>query len=169
MAWTHLFVNPLSFLHANLSHIAQDNIFSLGYWDITDPQHPEYKTLSCTPSHTRFGYDPSGLSSSSGFSTVSAHTAQSVSSIHNPNSPVVQTPPLSIDAAAILFSSKAPPDNTPIQPPSPPDVNMSVNATTTTGTAPSNGLKGIVPAVFIRDCLHLDTFWNKFHQYHLLN
>jgi hypothetical protein len=46
---------------------------------------------------------------------------------------------------------------------------MSVNATTTTGMMPSNGMKGIVPVVFNGDRSKSDVFWNKFQRYCLLN
>jgi hypothetical protein len=46
---------------------------------------------------------------------------------------------------------------------------MSVNATTTTGTPPTNGLKGTAPAIFNGDRSQSDMFWNEFWHYHLLN
>jgi hypothetical protein len=148
-----------------LSHqIEINNPHNIGYWNITDPQHPEYQPPSCTPSCTGFQYNPSGLSSSSGSSTASAHTAQSVDSIHDPNSPAITKPTLSLDTTSISFSPIAPPETTPARPPSPPDVTMLVNTTTTTGTAPMNSLKGVVPAVFNRDHSKSDSFWNEFCQ-----
>jgi hypothetical protein len=46
---------------------------------------------------------------------------------------------------------------------------MSVNATTTSGTSPTNGLKGVVPLIFNGDRSKSDSFWNEFRRYRLLN
>jgi hypothetical protein len=76
---------------------------------------------------------------------------------------------LSLDAASILFGPTAPPTILPICPPSPPDVTMSVNTTTTATHSPSNSLKGIAPAIFNGDRSKSDSFWNEFCRYRLLN
>jgi hypothetical protein len=46
---------------------------------------------------------------------------------------------------------------------------MSVNATTTTGVTPTNGLKGVAPAIFNGERSKSDSFWNEFRRYRLLN
>jgi hypothetical protein len=46
---------------------------------------------------------------------------------------------------------------------------MSVNITTTMGTTPLNGLKGVTPAIFNGDRSKSDSFWNEFRRYRLLN
>jgi hypothetical protein len=46
---------------------------------------------------------------------------------------------------------------------------MSVNATTTAGTLPTNGLKGVTPVIFNGHRLKSDLFWNEFCRYRLLN
>jgi hypothetical protein len=149
--------------------ILEHRSWGLRYWHLTDPQHPDYANPSHTASCTGYCYDPSGFTSdSSGSSTASAHSAVSVQSIHNPNSPAISTPTLSIDTAALSFGPTIPPDTAPARPPSPPDVSMSVNATTT-APAPNNGLKGVAPIIFNGDRSKSDSFWNEFRQYRLLN
>jgi hypothetical protein len=144
--------------------------WDLRYWHLTDPQHPDYANPARTASRTRYHYDPSGfMSDSSGSSTASAHSAVSIQSIHDPNSPAVPNPTPSLSTAAASFGPTAPPNLAPIRPPSPVDITMSVNATTTTGTTPSNGMKGVAPAIFNGDRSKSDSFWNKFRRYRLLN
>jgi hypothetical protein len=144
--------------------------WDLGYWHLTDPQHPDYANPACTASRTGYRYDPSGFTSdSSGSSTASAHSAVSIQSIHDPNSPAVPNPTPSLSTAAASFGPTVPPNLAPIRPPSPADVTMSVNATTTTGVTPSNGMKGVVPAIFNGDRSKSDSFWNEFRRYRLLN
>jgi hypothetical protein len=109
------------------------------------------------------------MSDSSGSSTASAHSAVSIQSIHDPSSPAVPNPTPSISTVTASFGPTAPPNITPIRPPSPVDVTMSVNATTTTGTTPSNGMKGVAPAIFNSDRSKSDSFWNEFRRYRLLN
>jgi hypothetical protein len=46
---------------------------------------------------------------------------------------------------------------------------MSVNATTTSTSPPTNGLKGVAPAIFDGKRSQADNFLNKFHRYKLLN
>jgi hypothetical protein len=138
--------------------------WGLGYWHLTDPQHPDFTAPSCTASCTGFCYNPSGFSSgSSGSSTASAHTAKSVESIHEPNSPAIPAPTLSLAAASVSFRPIT------VDPPENPPTTMSVNATTTTGSAPTNGLKGTAPAIFNGDRVRSEAFWNEFRHYCLLN
>jgi hypothetical protein len=150
--------------------LPRENIFGLGYWRITDPQHPEYQPPTRPTSRSSYRLELSPESSSdSGTSTVSAHSAVSVQSIHDPNSPAVEEPTLSIDAVAASFGPTAPSNLPPARPPTPPDVVMSVNATTATGTPPTNGLKGVAPVIFNGDRSKSDSFWNEFCRYRLLN
>jgi hypothetical protein len=144
--------------------------WNLGYWHLTDPQHPDYTNPSHTTSCSRYRYNPSGFTSdSSRSSTTSAQSAVSVQSIHNPNSPAVPNPTPFIDTVTASFGPTAPPNIVPVRPPSPVDVTMSVNTTTTTGTTPSNGMKGVAPAIFNGDRSKSDSFWNEFRRYCLLN
>jgi hypothetical protein len=60
--------------------IPVQNIFGIGYWNVTDPQHPEYQAPSRTPSRTSFRFTPGAFDSSDsseGSDTVSAHSAHS--------------------------------------------------------------------------------------------
>jgi hypothetical protein len=152
----------------NLS-IPIQNVFRIGYWNITDPQHPEYQPISSTPSRSTFRFTPGAFDtsdSSEGSDTISAHSAVSVQSVHEPNSPATENPTVSINSITASFG----PIN--IDPPAEnPNVNMSANITTIapTHTPASNGLKGTAPAIFTRDRSRSEVFWNEFHHYHLLN
>jgi hypothetical protein len=161
--WYHLGYHQRSF-RTRTSLLLQRGTWGLGYWKITDLQHPDFVHPVRSASSTRFRYDPSGISSdSSGSSTASEHSAVSVQSVHDPNSPAVPNPAPSISVITASFGPTVPPNTAPIRPPSRPDITMSVNATTTAGTTPANGLKGTVLAVFNGDHSRSDIFWNEFH------
>jgi hypothetical protein len=85
--------------------------------------------------------------------------------IHKPNSPAVETPTVLIDAVTASFGPIAvdPPEQPPVE------TAMSVNATTTTGHASTNSLKGTALAIFNGDRSRSDAFWNEFRCYWLLN
>jgi hypothetical protein len=143
--------------------IPVQNIFGIGYWNVTDPQHPEYQPISRTPSRTSFRFTPGAFDnsdSSEGSDTVSAHSAVSVQSTH---SPVTETPVI-----RSITSTFGPLNvNTPTETP---DVDMSANVTTVAPVhTPSNGLKGTAPAVFAGDRSRSESFWNEFRRYRLLN
>jgi len=136
----------------------------LGYWNITDPQHPNYQPISRSASRTAFRFTPGTYDSSesSSSSTASAHTPESV---HEPNSPAVTEPNISLDTAVATIELNQTEN---------PDVEMSANVTTTggtgsTGTPPNGGLKGIAPGIFNGDRSRSDAFWNEFRRYRLLN
>jgi hypothetical protein len=141
----------------NLS-IPIQNVFGIGFWNETDPQHPDYQPPSRTPSRASFRFTPGAFDSSDsseGSDTVSAHSAISVQSTR---SPVTEIP---------AIHSTFGPINTPIETP---DVDMSANITTVAPThTPSNGLKGTAPAVFTGDRSRSESFWNEFRRYRLLN
>jgi hypothetical protein len=147
----------------NLS-IPVQNVYGIGFWNVTDPQHPEYQPPSRTPSRTSFRFTPGAFDnsdSSEGSDTVSAHSAVSVQSTH---SPVTETPVIrSITSAFGPLNVNTPTET--------PDVTMSANVTTIAPThAPStNGLKGTAPAVFTGDRSRSESFWNEFRRYRLLN
>jgi hypothetical protein len=140
------------------------NIYGIGFWNVTDPQHPEYQPPSRAPSRTSFRFTPGAFDSSDsseGSDTVSAHSAVSVQSTH---SPVTEIP------AIHSITSTFGPINV-NNPTETPDVDMSANVTTVAPThAPSsNGLKGTAPAVFTGDRSRSESFWNEFRCYRLLN
>jgi hypothetical protein len=165
--WFSLLINQQEQTYYTQSslQIPWDNVLGAGYWNLMDPEHPDNLVIVCTALCTGFRFDPAVDSSSLGSSTASAHTAQSIESVHKPNSPAIETPTVTIDLVTASFGPIA--INLPEQPPV--KITMSVNATTTTGSAPPNRLKGVAPAVFNGDCLCSDTFWNEFCQYCLLN
>jgi hypothetical protein len=147
----------------NLS-IPIQNVYGIGFWDVTDPQHPDYQPPSRTPSRTSFRFTPGAFDSSDsseGSDTVSAHSAVSVQSTH---SPVTEIPTVrSITSAFGPLNVNTPTET--------PDVDMSANVTTVVPTHanPSNGLKGTAPAVFTGDRSRSESFWNEFRRYRLLN
>jgi hypothetical protein len=126
--------------------IHPNNIFQLGYWNITDPLHPEYqpptslpplpptRPASCASFSTA---QTSDSSESEGSSTASALSYQS---IHEPNSPATFDPNPSIDSiVADLDTSVSLTGTLPLDPPT-------MSATTT--STPSTGFKGIAPNMF---------------------
>jgi hypothetical protein len=134
----------------NLS-IPVQNIFGIGFWNVTDPQHPEYQPISRTSSRTSFRYMPGSFDtsdSSEGSDTISAHSAVSVQSIHEPNSPTIENPTASIHSITLAFRPIN--INTPTKTP---DVDMSAHITTVApvNVPSSNGLKGTAPTVFTGD------------------
>jgi hypothetical protein len=145
--------------------IPVQNVYRIGFWNITDPQHPEYQPPSRAPSRTAFRFSPGAFDnsdSSEGSDTVSAHSAVSVQSAHSPT----ENPAASIRSITSAFG--------PINVDTPtetPDVNMSAHVTTVAPIHPpsSNGLKGTAPAVFAGDCSRSESFWNEFCRYRLLN
>jgi hypothetical protein len=170
-SWYALIVQGNKILCKSSEAIPQENTIGLGYWKITDPQHPNYHepikvdVPSRSASRNMFRAPTSESSSSLGTSTISAHTAQSVETTHKPNSPAVTQPPPTIASVTALFGPLDPPNDPPVDP----DTEMSVNATTTTPNPPNNGMKGTAPAIFTGDHSRSDTFWNEFRRYCLLN
>jgi hypothetical protein len=147
----------------NLS-IPIQNVYGIGYWNITDPQHPEYQPPSQAPSRTTYRFTPGTFDnndSSEGSDTVSAHSAVSTQSTH-PSA--TENPTISSITSAFGPVNISVPSETP-------DIDMSVNVTTTAPThaPPSNGLKGTAPAVFNGDRSRSESFWNEFRRYRLLN
>jgi hypothetical protein len=145
------------------------NIFGIGFWNITDPQHPEYQPVSRTSSRTSFRYMPGSFdtsNSSEGSDTVSAHSAVSVQSIHEPNSPAGTNPIILIQLITSSFGLIN--VDTPTETP---DIDMSANVTTVAPThaLSSNRLKGTAPTVFTSDQSRSESFWNEFCRYRLLN
>jgi hypothetical protein len=144
-------------------------VFGIGFWNVTDPQHPEYQPISRTSSRTSFRYMPGSFDtsdSSEGSDTVSAHSAISVQSVHKPNSPAVEKPVASIYSITSTFGPtnvNAPTEN--------PDIDMSANVTTVAPvhTPSSNRLKGTAPTVFTGNQSRSESFWNEFCRYRLLN
>jgi hypothetical protein len=142
--------------------IPVQNVFRIGYWNVTDPQHPGYQPISRTPSRTTFRFTPGAFDnsdSSEGSDTVSAHSAVSIQSTH---SPATETP--AIHSTTLTFG----PINVNTETP---DVDMSANVTTVapTHSPSSNGLKGTAPVVFAGDRSRSESFWNEFRHYQLLN
>jgi hypothetical protein len=77
-AWYSLLINQQEqtyYTQSNLQ-IPRDNTLGAGYWNLTDPEHLDNLVIVCTASCTGFRFDPlANSSSSSGTSTISAHTA----------------------------------------------------------------------------------------------
>ena len=150
--WYGLFVLNSHWATWSSLLISTPDVVGLGQY-----QPPSSTQIIIRPqSHSSF-CAPSAASSSSSSSTASAHTASSIGS-NAPTSPAVQALPPSIHML-IVASNLALPSTAP---------TMSVNATTTAPT-PTNGLKGIAPAIFTGDQSCADNFLNKFWRYKLLN
>jgi hypothetical protein len=150
--------------HANL-RITRVNNYNLSYWNLTDPEHPDYQAPTIpepiavdppTEAHQTLSFGPPAsvdeevpsrpasrtsfcapqTSDSSESEGSSTVSALSYQSIHEPNSPAVPNPTPSIDTLVASINATVSLQGTlPLDPP-----NMSVNNTTTTNT-PSGGFK----------------------------
>ena len=157
------------------------NHLGIGYWDITDPEHPDF-----TPGTIEtIDVDPPSP----------PHTSNTVI-VYNPpeNTPAPQThysgptPGLTIaSTSTITFPTAPSPTTIPAQPtPSQPTVTMSASATggrsgggggggggapaAAAAPTPSNGgMRGIQPTIFDGTCALADNFWAQFRQYKMVN
>jgi hypothetical protein len=143
--------------------IARENTYGLGFWNLTDPEHPDYTTpepIDTDPTESP-SYGP--VASSRPISQASSVGALSYQS--QTNSPVTRTVNLFTPLPNITLSS------------------MSVNTTAPagggggsggTGTAAvpphsNGGMRGVPPSVFDGTCSHADEFWAQFCRYKLVN
>jgi hypothetical protein len=143
--------------------IARENTYGLGFWNLTDPEHPDYVTpepLATDPTESP-SYGPVAssrpISRASSIRALSHHSQQ--------NSPTIQTQTLFTSFPSITLSS------------------MSVNTTAPTGgsgggggtgtvTAPphsNGGMQGVPLSVFDRTRSQADEFWVQFRCYKLVN
>jgi hypothetical protein len=150
-----------TFFTHGTQHIARENTFGLGYWNITDPKHPDYTApapIATDPPEESPTYRP--VASSCPVSQASSIGALSYHS--QTNSPVAQSINLFTSLPTINLSS------------------MSVNTTapaggsggTGTTTAPphlNSGMCGVPPSVFNRTCSNANKFWAQFCRYKLVN
>jgi hypothetical protein len=141
--------------------IARVNTYGLGFWNLTDPEHPEYtapKPIATDPLEESPTHRPIAslcpISRALSAGALSYHSQQ--------NSPVAQTISLFMNLPTITLSS------------------MSVNTTapaggrgggggggggTRTGTIPphsNGGMRGVPLSVFDRTHSHADEFWAQF-------
>jgi hypothetical protein len=101
------------------------------------------------------------IKSDSESSTVSAGSFQT---IHEPNSPVHSNPTPTIDTIVASINTTVSLSGTlPLDPP-----DMSASATTVSLNPPTNGIKGVAPAIFDRKQSRTENFLNEFHQFKLL-
>jgi hypothetical protein len=156
-----------AFFTRSTHRIARENTYGLGFWDITDPEHPDYtapKSIAIDPVESpSFGPIASSrpISRTSSFGTPSHHSQ---------NSPTIPTQTLLTSFPSITLSS------------------MSVNTTTPagggggggggggtgtgTGTIPphgNGGMRGVPPSVFDGKRSNADEFWAQFRCYKLIN
>ena len=183
--WFGLFKHESSTTHlctwANTA-IPINNQFGLGYWDITEPQHPHYTSNL----HTPIAIDPPKTSSSSSSDTSTVHAATTAI----PPTPAhynTPTPRLSIASTSTAPTSQVT-STAPISQP----MHMSTSTTGTgsqsggggrgggsggsrgggTGTAPTTsngGMWGVPPVVFDGMCTLADKFWAQFRWYKMVN
>ena len=142
----------------------------LGWWSVNDPGHPEYQPPRALLRST-FRFTPTSDSSSSGSSTVSAHTAQGEPhqpiNVDTPLSPIVPDPDPSIDAITADLETTASLQGTlPLDPP-----DMAVNASTVApmGNPSSGGMTGIAPTIFDGKCSSAENFLKAFRCYKMMN
>ena len=138
------------------SLIAITNNLGLGYWDPSDPQHPDYQPTSAInadpPSPTQ---NPVPSSSS---------TTVHPTPIALPPA-VVPTAPIPVPIPTVL-----PQATIPVAPTVPiPPTAMSTGTAPAAAPAPSGGLRGVPPTIFNGDRTKADTFWSEFRRYNLNN
>ena len=161
------------------------NRLGIGYWDITDPEHPDFtpgtiKTIDVDP--------PSPPHTPSNITTIVVRPDPSQ------NTPAPQThysgptPGLTIaSTSTITFPTAPSPTIIPTQPTPTQPITMSASATggrsgggggggggvaptATAAPTPSNrGMRGIQPAIFDGTCALADDFWAQFRRYKMVN
>ena len=158
-----------------------ENRLGIGYWDITDPEHPNYVSGTIE----NINIDPPSPPEPS--STITIYTAPPE------NTPTPQThynsptPGLTIASTSTVNFPTAPSPTTihiqtaPIQP-----TTMSASATggrsgggggggggggtaPAVAAAPNGGLWGVQPPIFDGTRAHADDFWAQFRQYKMVN
>jgi hypothetical protein len=156
-----------TFFTRETQRIIRENTYGLGFWNITDPEHPEYtapKPIATDPPEESPTHRPIAssrpISQASSVGALSYHSQQ--------NSPVAQTISLFTGLPTITLSS------------------MSVNTTapaggsrgggggtgTGTRTVPpylNGGMRGVPPSVFNRMHSQANKFWAQFCRYKLIN
>ena len=161
-----------------------ENRLSIGYWDITDPEHPDYTHSTIE----NINVDPPSPSDPS--STVTIYTAPPENTPAPPTHYSSLTPGLTIASTSTVTLPTAPsPTTTPIQTAPIQPTTMSASATGGRsggggggggggrGTAPaaaaptpSNGsMRGIPPPIFDGTRAHADDFWAQFRRYKMAN
>ena len=161
------------------------NHLGIGYWDITDPEHPDYTHGTIE----NIDVDPPE-------NTTQSHTASAITVYVNPpeNTPAPQThyssltPRLTIaSTSTVTFPTAPSPTTIPAQPTHPqPTATMSASttggrsgggggggggapATATAPTSSNGGMRGIQPAIFDGTCALADDFWAQFRRYKMVN
>ena len=154
--WYLLYTDPAhpGTFHTNASSlIAVTNDFGLGYWDPSDPQHPDFQATAAidadppSPSHNITTLPSSSVTHQT--SAILPIATGHVNPVPAYVPPIVPTAP-------------------PVQP-----TSMSASATgtgTAPTTAPTNGgLRGVPPTIFNGDRSKANTFWSEFHHYKMNN
>jgi hypothetical protein len=157
-----------TFFTRSTHRIAQENTYGLGFWDITDPEHPNYSPP--TPVATDPVESPSfgpvassrPISRSSSFGAISHQSQQ--------NSPTIQTQTLFTSFPSITLSSMSVNTTTPAGA-SGGGGGGRGGASTGTGTDPhsNGGMQGVPPSVFNGTRSNADEFWAQFRCYKLVN
>ena len=142
--------------------IFADNKLGLGYWRITDPQHPDFKPAE-TPIASSSRYcAPSGSDSEDEQEqTPTNHPAES------PLFELAPTFPIKHNIQTSKTQDDQPPEGNPNNPEDPP------NDPTTNNMAGNGGnggaLRGTAPSIFTGDRSRSDAFTSEFCRYRLLN
>ena len=142
----------------------------LGWWSVNDPGHPKYQPPRALLRST-FRFTPTSDSSSSGSSTVSAHTAQGEPhqpiNIDTPLSPIVPDPDPSINAITADLETTASLQGT--LPLDPPDMAVNTSTVAPMGNPSSGGMTGIAPTIFDGKRSSAENFLKAFRRYKMMN
>ena len=160
-SWFGLVFNPQQkgyFTRSSLQIFA-DNKLGLGYWCITDPQHPDFKPVE-TPIALSSGYRAPSGSDSEDKQTPTNHPAES------PLFELAPTFPIEHNIHAAEARDDQPPEN-PNNPEDPPNDPITNNMAGNGGNG--GALRGMAPSIFTGDRSRSDAFTSEFRRYRLLN
>ena len=160
--WFSLVYNPSQkgyFTRTSLQIFA-DNKLALGYWRITDPQHPDFKPAE-TPTASSSGYRAPISSDSEDKQTPTNHPAES------PLFELAPTFPIEPIIRVTESQDSQPPEENPNIPEDPPNDPLLNNMAGNRGNG--GALRGTTPSIFTGDRSQNDAFTSEFRRYHLLN
>ena len=140
--------------------IFADNKLNLGYWHITDPQHPGFKPAEASTALSS-GYRAPADSDSEDEPTPTNHPAES------PLFELAPTFPTEQNIHVFEEQDNQPPEENPNNPEDPPNNPTTNNMATNGGNR--GALRGTAPSIFTRDRSRSDAFTSEFHRYRLLN
>jgi hypothetical protein len=152
-----------TFFTQSTHRIARENTYGLGFWNITNPEHPDYtapEPIATDPVESPL-FGPTASSR-----PISRTSLFGAPSHHSQNSPTIPTQTLLTSFPSITLSSMSVNTATPV------GGGGGGGTGTGTGTTPphsNGGMRGVPPSVFNRTRSNADEFWAQFRRYKLVN